>query len=262
MRNNSILRIFVCFLTSLAAGCGTTIPVPQQKPMESGILTSPPTISRAKQVPSGPGITLAVILSENTIESIKFLEAKKISDRAGAGNPMLESSVRAALVEEDDPDFIIGWVANSLKSKFDHPIFYGKSTEAIARGPDFFAILDIYYSPISFRLDKDDLVDAKITIRFYDRHFAYIATAEGQDQGTFGHWSADMSDVVANYIKPAQIRTVALQRLDRSLSQVILASRSATVSDKSVYDACMHRVMKISDSKLKLQAMSACDAAQ
>ena len=172
----------------------------------------------ATKVLNGKNVRLAVVLSKNTINNIKYLQGYKQFCEGGEGNPILQPRMRKACAEAADPDYFIQWITRSMTSNFGEVKFYDSQDQAKNATPDVFAIVNIFYDP---RGSDYDVADVKI--KFFDRNFDYVAAAQGTGKIPADHWGAvTVSGNVAISKQHAQVRTTALLSMDQSLSTILV----------------------------------------
>jgi hypothetical protein len=209
--------VSVAGLTLLLQACVIPNPPPKQVSMDDGIIQAEKISSKATKVLNGRDVHLAVILSKNTVNNIKYLvDANKSIDVDYWDGEAGFSSLR----EKTNPQYIIRWMDKSLTANFGDVRFYESEKQARDSHPDVFAILDIFYNP---RPQNVDFIESTIKIEFYDRDFRYISLAQGSGKTKAVFWVGSEAAGVARDRRQAHVRTEALMAMDRSLSKILVA---------------------------------------
>lgn len=252
---NKRLLPALAILASLA-GCGT--PVPQRQAIETGIFDQTPPRSRAASVPAGPPVFLGVLLSRNTVESIRYMQRRY--DVPHDGNIMMRGDYVEASKNVRDPDFPIRWIMKSLNERFGTVRVFDGMAELKTAQPDVIGLLDMEVQ----LLDWGQLTTfMNNTLRFYDSRGAFIADAAGRASRTYVANSVDTpAEIIALTYTGKLVLIEALDALVQSIDDVTAKPMPARTAAADTYDPCMRAAVRTSDPKLRVQAMSACDQAK
>ncbi|GEM_PF-2087428 len=246
----------VMMLVASLAGCST--PVPPRQPVEAGIFDQPPPQSRATSVPGGRNVFVGVLLSRNAAESIRYMQRRH--DVAHDGNVLMREDYVAANKYVRDPDFVIKWIMTGLGERFGTVRAFDGMAELSAAQPDVIALLDMEVQLADW---GQSTVSMKNRLRFYDSRGRFIAEAAGNGSRTYGTDSADTpAQILALAYSEKLILIEALEALDQSLDDVVAKPIPAPNSASDIYDQCMRSAVRVSDGKLRVQAIGACDSAK
>lgn len=253
------MRLRTLFFMALVVplfGCGT--PVPTRQPVEAGVFDQPPPQSRATSVPAGKQVFLGVLLSRNTAESIKYMQRRY--DVPHDGNLLMLGDYVTANKTVRDPDFVIKWVMKSLKERFGTVRVFDGMTELKDAQPDVMALLDMEVQ----LLDWGQLtLFMKNKLKFYDSRGRFIAEANGDGSRTYVANSASTpAQITALTYSQKMVLIEALAALDKSIDGLIARPMLAQNAASNAFDQCMRNAVRVSDGKLRMQAMSACDSAK
>ena len=252
--------IFIVLAIIFLGACATIAP-PEIKPVTEGIFKEQPPKSPVSRIPSGPDVSLGVILSQNARASIAYLENYQELARSGFGNPILDKSLRDAYELTSDPEYVLNHIAKTLRNHFGSILVFEDLKSLQAAQPDILAIIDFHHVLLQFGSTS---ISAQVSLHFYDSGLRLIGESVGSGKAKFDSWNNTRGlagHVNELYQKQHLPRVQALRQFDKSLASLMVAPVAGAASGKG-YDQCMERVMRISDSELKLKMMAACDSAR
>lgn len=216
-----IYRYSALVVLVLLGGCGT--PVPDQVAPLSGMFNAAPTRSPLTRVASGPGATLALIPSRNTVNNVIYLRSEQAAAVAGYGNPILLDEIRQACALSAEPRFITDWVTTSLKRNFGNVVAFDTLDAARAAQPDAFGVLDFSHVPIDW--DRTTIT-SHATVIFFDSRMRIIGEASGRHATTVDGWAPE-GGAVGVCRSEHQNRVRALEQFDQSLAQIVANPNAA-----------------------------------
>jgi hypothetical protein len=168
---------------------------------------------------------VAVLFSENTLNTQQYLERYHAVAVKGAQNPGLDSRISQAFVDSSDPQRAIGWLMASLQKEFAAVNVYDNLDAALQAHPDVVVMLDTYSRLVSKRNDQ---VEARFMARFYDSNLQYIGQAQGsraeQMPTVWVHGKA-APQIAAQINQQTVLQVNALKQFDASLKTLVTAGR-------------------------------------
>ncbi|MGE8064780.1 ATPase [Pseudomonas sp. NPDC089569] len=207
-------------ITLVLTGC--SIPTaPSAVSSLDGLFSEPVGRSSATQVPSGSRVSLGVVYSRNTQANRAYLQDYQANAGTGFGQSLLVQSIHDAYVNTSKPDLAVDWVKASLQRQFGSVTVYPDMQSLRAAKPDVVAIIDSRSQLITSRSSD---IEAKVSADFYDSHFNYIGTAQGQDARSLSPVWADFKrseEIVADINEQQNVQVRALQKFDQSLSNLL-----------------------------------------
>ena len=120
--------------------------------------------------------SVGVLYSENTLNTLEYLEQYHAVALKGAKNPALDSRISNAFVNSSDPTLAINWLMASLQKAFGSVTVYDNLDALVQSHPDVVVMLDTYSRLVSKRNNQ---VEARFLAKFYDSNLQYIGKAEG-----------------------------------------------------------------------------------
>ncbi|EJN27373.1 hypothetical protein PMI35_03477 [Pseudomonas sp. GM78] len=166
---------------------------------------------------------VAVLYSENTLNTQQYLESYHAVAVKGAQNPELDSRISQAFVDSSDPQRAIGWLMASLQKEFAAVTVYDNLDAALQAHPDVVVMLDTYSRLVSKRNDQ---VEARFMARFYDANLQYIGEAQGsrveQMPSVWVHGKA-APQIAAQINQQTALQVNALKQFDASLKTLVTA---------------------------------------
>lgn len=253
------MKILIILFTIFLYGCsGLPLPPPKYQPISTGIIDENTEKSLSTKVQGGPHRNLAIILSENSKESIKYLEKIKVGSiqRAKDYPSHKESFLLSAKVY--DPELFIKYITNSLKNKFNKVTLFQNISEINKNNYSAIAIIDIY------RVNDGNLFQttyiSNINTAFYDVDKKHIGTIGSSIQETIKYSYANpnsnlTSDEEDNHAH--RINLESLQKWESELEKIIEFPKPIT--QKFNYDNCIRQAISVTDKTLKSQAMDFCE---
>ena len=166
--------------------------------------------------------SVGVLYSENTRDNLSYLERYHAMALNGAKDA-LDGRIREAFVNSSDPELAIDWLMNSLQGTFVSVTVYGSLDALVQAHPDVIVVLDTHNQLLT---QRNDVVEARFTARFYDADLQYIAKAEGAvDKQVPSVWVHDKSalEIAAQIEQQRDVQQDALKRFDASLKALVRA---------------------------------------
>lgn len=166
--------------------------------------------------------SVGVLYSENTRDNLSYLERYHAMALNGAKDA-LDARIREAFVNSSDPELAIDWLMNSLQGTFVSVTVYGSLDALVQAHPDVAVVLDTHNQLLT---QRNDVVEAHFTARFYDADLHYIAKAEGSvDKQVPSVWVHDKSalEIAAQIEQQRDVQQDALKQFDASLKALIRA---------------------------------------
>jgi hypothetical protein len=167
--------------------------------------------------------TVGVLLSENTLDNLQYLE--RYHDMAANGaQDALDSRIRQAFVGSSDPELAIDWLVSSLQQQFLSVTVYDNVDALVQAHPDVVVKLDTFNRLLT---QRNSLVEARFTARFYDADLQYIGKAEGAVEKQLPSvWVHNQSApaIAAQIDKQRDLQLNALKQFDVSLKALVASS--------------------------------------
>lgn len=174
--------------------------------------------------------TVAVLYSENTLNTQEYLERYHAVAVNGAKNPQLDSRISQAFVDSSDPQRAINWLMGSLQKEFASVTVYDSLDAAVQAHPDVVVMLDTYSRLVSKRNSQ---VEARFMAKFYDANLQYIGQAEGsraqQMPSVWVHGKA-APQIAAQIGQQTELQLNALKQFDASLKALVNADTAGHVA--------------------------------
>ncbi|BCX68696.1 MULTISPECIES: ATPase [Pseudomonas] len=174
--------------------------------------------------------SVAVLYSENTLNTQQYLESYHAVAVKGAQNPEMNSQIAKAFVDSSDPQRAINWLMGSLQKEFASVTVYDNLDAAVQAHPDVVVMLDTYNRLVSKRNNQ---VEARFIAKFYDADLQYIGQAEGaqaqQMPSVWVHGKA-APQIAAQINQQTELQVHALKQFDASLKALVTAGTVAHVA--------------------------------
>ena len=167
--------------------------------------------------------TVGVLYSENTRDNLQYLERYHAMAVNGAKDA-LDSRIREAFVESSDPELAIDWLMSSLQQQFLSVTVYDSLDALVQARPDVVVKLDTFNRLLT---QRNSLVEARFTARFYDADLQYIGKAEGAVEKQLpSAWVHNQAppQIAAQIEKQRDLQLSALKQFDNSLKALVSAS--------------------------------------
>jgi len=176
--------------------------------------------------------SVGVIYSENTLNTIEYLEQYHAVAVNGARNPQLDSRISSAFVRSSEPTMAIDWLMGSLQKEFASVKVYDSLDAVVQAHPDVVVMLDSYSRLVSKRNPQ---VQARFLAKFYDSNLQFIGQAEGsrekQMPSLWVHGKA-APEIAAQIDQQTELQVNALKQFDTSLKALVSAGDVAQVATK------------------------------
>lgn len=177
-----------------------------------------------------PAQTVGVLYSENTVNTLEYLEQYHSVALNGAKNPALDSRISNAFVKSSDPKLAINWLMGSLHKQFASVTVYDNLDALVQAHPDVVVMLDAYSRLVSKRNNQ---VEARFMAKFYDSNLQYIGQAEGaraqQLPSVWVHGKA-APEIAAQIDQQTELQVNALKQFDASLKALVTSGTVAQVA--------------------------------
>ncbi|SEE54476.1 MULTISPECIES: ATPase [Pseudomonas] len=177
-----------------------------------------------------PAQTVGVLYSENTLNTLEYLEQYHSVALNGAKNPALDSRISNAFVKSSDPKLAINWLMGSLHKEFASVTVYDNLDAVVQAHPDVVVMLDTYSRLVSKRNNQ---VEARFMAKFYDSNLQYIGKAEGaraqQLSSVWVHGKA-APEIAAQIDQQTELQVNALKQFDASLKALVTSGTVAQVA--------------------------------
>ena len=220
MRMSTLLAFIAVFTGSVAA----TVPAYAADPSCHflPIADSATSLQHAQSV--------GVLYSENTLNTLQYLEQYHAVAVNGAKNPQLDSRISNAFVNSSDPKLAINWLMGSLQKQFGSVTVYDNLDALVQAHPDVVVMLDTYSRLVSKRNNQ---VEARFMAKFYDANLQYIGQAEGsraqQMPSVWVHGKA-APEIAAQIDQQTELQVNALKQFDASLKALVKSGSVAHVA--------------------------------
>ncbi len=174
--------------------------------------------------------SVGVLYSENTLNTLQYLEQYHSVAVNGAKNPQLDSRISNAFVNSSDPKLAINWLMGSLQKQFGSVTVYDNLDALVQARPDVVVMLDTYSRLVSKRNNQ---VEARFMAKFYDANLQYIGQAEGsraqQLPSVWVHGKA-APEIAAQIDQQTELQVSALKQFDASLKALVKSGSVAHVA--------------------------------
>lgn len=177
-----------------------------------------------------PAQTVGVLYSENTVNTLEYLEQYHSVALNGAKNPALDSRISNAFVKSSDPKLAINWLMGSLHKKFATVTVYDNLDALVQAHPDVVVMLDTYSRLVSKRNNQ---VEARFLAKFYDSNLQYIGKAEGaraQQMPSVWVQGKAAPEIAAQIDQQTELQVSALKQFDASLAALVSSGTVAQVA--------------------------------
>ena len=167
--------------------------------------------------------TVGVLLSENTLQNLQYLERYHDMALNGAKDA-LDSRIRDAFVGSSDPELALDWLMSSLQQQFVSVTVYDNLDALVQAHPDVVVKLDTFNRLLT---QRNSLVEARFSARFYDADLQYIGKAEGAiEQELPSVWVHNQAapQIAAQINQQRDLQLNALKQFDVSLKALVASS--------------------------------------
>jgi hypothetical protein len=174
--------------------------------------------------------SVGVLYSENTVNTLEYLERYHEVAVNGSKNPALDSRISNAFVNSSDPTLAINWLKGSLQKEFASVTVYDNLDALVQAHPDVVVMLDTYSRLVSKRNNQ---VEARFMAKFYDSNLQYIGKAEGaREQQMPSVWVRGKAapEIAAQIDQQTELQVNALKQFDASLKALVTSGNTARVA--------------------------------
>lgn len=174
--------------------------------------------------------TVGVLYSENTLDTLAYLEQYHSVALKGAKSPELDSRISQAFVNSSDPQRAINWLMASLQKEFAAVTVFDNLDALMQARPDVVVMLDTYSRLVSKRNNQ---VEARFMAKFYDSNLQYIGKAEGsRAQQMPSVWVKGKAapEIAAQIDQQTALQVNALKQFDTSLKALVTSGTVAQLA--------------------------------
>ncbi|ROL80768.1 ATPase [Pseudomonas protegens] len=172
----------------------------------------------------------AVLYSENTVNTLQYLQNYHSVALNGAKNAGLDPRISAAFVDSSDPQRAINWLMASLQKHFASVTLYDSLDAVVQARPDVVVMLDTYNQLVTKANRK---VEARFIAKFYDANLQYIGKAEGiQAKELPSVWVRGKAapEIAAQINQQTELQVNALKQFDASLKALVTQGDAGQVA--------------------------------
>lgn len=174
--------------------------------------------------------TVAVLYSENTVNTLEYLERYHAVAVSGAESGALDARISDAFVKSSEPNLMIDGLMSSLRRQFTSVTLYDSLDGAVQAAPDLVVVLDTQSSLVTQRSPR---VEARYIAKFYDANLQYIGKAEGATakklSSIWVHGKAP-AEIAAQVDQQRTLQLDALNRFNTSLKGLVSAGNVAQLA--------------------------------
>jgi hypothetical protein len=175
--------------------------------------------------------SVGVLYSENTINTVEYLEQYHSVALKGARNDALDPRISSAFINSSDPKFALAWLKNSLQKQFSSVTVYDNLDALVQAHPDVVVMLDTHSRLVTKRNSQ---FEARFLAKFYDSNLQYIGKAEGsrtqQMPSVWVHGKA-APQIAAQINQQTELQMNALKQFDASLKALVSSSHVAQLTN-------------------------------
>lgn len=174
--------------------------------------------------------SVGVLYSENTLNTLQYLEHYHSVALNGAKNAGLDPRISAAFVDSSDPQRAISWLMASLQKHFASVTVYDNLDALVQARPDAVVMLDTYNQLVTKGNSK---VEARFIAKFYDANLQYIGQAEGiQSKVLPSVWVRGKAapEIAAQINQQTELQVDALKQFDASLKALVTQGEAGQVA--------------------------------
>jgi hypothetical protein len=218
------MSTLLALVAVLTAGVAATVPAYAADPACHFLPVGDSTASLQRTQSVG------VLYSENTLNTIEYLEQYHAVALNGAKNPALDSRISNAFVKSSDPTLAINWLKGSLQKEFASVTVYDSLDAVVQAHPDVVVMLDTYSRLVSKRNNQ---VEARFLAKFYDSNLQYIGKAEGsREQQMPSVWVQGKAapEIAAQIDQQNAVQLNALKQFDASLKVLVTSASRGQVA--------------------------------
>ncbi|WP_397458972.1 ATPase [Pseudomonas asplenii] len=223
------ISTLLAFVAVLSTGIATTVPAQaadssrdEQSCHFLPVTDSGFSLKQARSV--------GVLYSENTVNTLQYLERYHSVALNGAKNDALDSRISSAFVSSSDPTLAIDWLKGSLQKQFTSVTVYDDLDAVVKAHPDVVVMLDTYSRLVTKRNNQ---FEARFVARFYDSNLQYI----GQAQGSTGKQLSSVwvkgkaaPEIAAQINQQRDLQVDALKQFDASLKALVTSGNMERVA--------------------------------
>lgn len=165
--------------------------------------------------------SVGVLYSENTLNTLEYLEHYHSVALNGAKNAGLDPRISQAFVDSSDPKLAINWLMASLNKHFAAVTVYDNLDAVVQAHPDVVVMLDTYNQLVTKRNNR---VEARFIAKFYDSNLQYIGQAEGvraKDLPSVWVRGKAAPEIAAQINQQTDLQLDALKQFDVSLKALV-----------------------------------------
>ncbi|MFC3944004.1 ATPase [Pseudomonas gingeri NCPPB 3146 = LMG 5327] len=174
--------------------------------------------------------SVGVLYSENTVNTLQYLERYHSVALDGAKNDALDSRISTAFINSSDPKLAIDWLTASLQKHFTSVTVYDNLDAVVQARPDVVVMLDTYSRLVTKRNNQ---FEARFVAKFYDSNLQYIGKAEGATGKELPSvWVRGKAapEIAAQIDQQRELQVDALKQFDASLKALVTSGNADQVA--------------------------------
>lgn len=174
--------------------------------------------------------TVGVLYSDNTRDTLEYLERYHDVALNAAKTDALDSRIRNAFVNSSDPKLAINWLMASLQKQFSSVTVYDNLDALVQGHPDVVVMLDTYNRLVT---QRNTQVEARFVATFYDSNLQYVGKAEGfgaKEMSSIWVHGKAAPEIAAQINQQRDLQVNALKQFDASLKALVTTGDKAQVA--------------------------------
>ncbi|NWB29060.1 ATPase [Pseudomonas gingeri] len=174
--------------------------------------------------------SVGVLYSENTVNTLQYLERYHSVALNGSKNDALDSRISTAFINSSDPKLAIDWLKASLQKQFTSVTVYDNLDAVVQARPDVVVMLDTYSRLVTKRNNQ---FEARFVAKFYDSNLQYIGKAEGSTGKELPSvWVRGKAapEIAAQIDQQRELQVDALKQFDASLKALVTSGDADQVA--------------------------------
>ncbi|WP_017903516.1 hypothetical protein [Pseudomonas asplenii] len=214
------ISTLLAFVAVLTTGIATTFPTQAaESPRDEQACHFLPVADSGLSLKQARSV--GVLYSENTVNTLEYLERYHSVALNGAKNDALDSRISSAFVSSSDPKLAIDWLKASLHKQFASVTVYDNLDAVVQARPDVVVMLDTYSRLVTKRNNQ---FEARFIAKFYDSNLQYIGQAEGSTGKQLSSvWVKGKAapEIAAQISQQRDLQVDALKQFDASLKALV-----------------------------------------
>lgn len=223
------ISTLLAFIAILGTGMATTAPVyAASGGADDQVCHFLPVVDSGVSLKQAHSV--GVLYSENTVNTLQYLERYHGVALNGAKNDALDSRISTAFINSSDPKLAIEWLTASLQKQFASVTVYDNLDALVQARPDVVVMLDTYSRLVTKRNNQ---FEARFIAKFYDSNLQYIGKAEGSTgkelPSIWVHGKA-APEIAAQINQQRELQVDALKQFDTSLKALVTSGDADQVA--------------------------------